>query len=439
MAGSDTVQVQRAHEAYTSQFESFRSSSDTADPEWLSRFRAKGFARFEAHGFPTTRHEDWKYTNVAPIGRTRYAHARDCTGVALSEAEIDGLTVDKPGWSSLVFLNGVFNEELSSIAHDSVGSLAEAVDSETVEKHLGRYADLESNGFIGLNSAFMEDGGYVHVPAGVELYNPVHLIFVTSAEGAVVAYPRNLIVLERGSKATIIESYIGDGPSFTNAVTEAVVGENARLEHFKLQREGVEAFHIGTIQIHQARDSQASVFSLDVGAKLGRNDLNVDMEGEGSECALNGLFITSDGQHIDNHTSVDHAASFTRSRQLYKGILDGRSKAVFNGKVVARQGTRQIDSNQTNRNLLLAERAEVNTKPQLEIFADDLKCSHGATVGQLDDEAVFYLNSRGVSAEDARRFLVRGFAQEVVDTIEMQELRGLIEDVVAEKQGGANG
>jgi Fe-S cluster assembly protein SufD len=163
------------------------------------------------------------------------------------------------------------------------------------------------------------------------------------------------------------------------------------------------------------------------------------MEGEGSECALNGLFITSDGQHIDNHTSVDHAASFTRSRQLYKGILDGRSKAVFNGKVVARPGTRQIDSNQTNRNLLLAERAEVNTKPQLEIFADDLKCSHGATVGQLDDEAIFYLNSRGVSAEDARRFLVRGFAQEVVDTIEMQELRGLIEDVVAEKQGGANG
>ena len=431
MAGTDSVQVRRAHEAYTSQFESFTNDPGTAAPEWLSRFRAKGFARFEAHGFPTTRHEDWKYTNVASIGRTRYVHARDCTDAAPSKAEVEGLFIGEPGWSSLVFLNGIFNDKLSSIVHDSVGSLAGAIDSETVRKHLGSYADLESNGFIGLNSAFIEDGAYVHLPAGVCLDSPIHLVFVTSAEEAVVTYPRNLIVLEKGSRAAIIESYIGDGPSFTNTVTEAVVGEDARLEHFKLQREGGEAFHIGTTQVHQGRNSRASVFSLDVGARLGRNDLNVDMEGEAGESVLNGLFITNEGQHIDNHTSVDHASSFTRSRQLYKGILDGRSKAVFNGKVVARQGTHQVDAHQTNRNLLLAERAEVNTKPQLEIFADDLKCSHGATVGQLDDEAIFYLNSRGVSAEDARRFLVRGFAQEVIDTVGIEKVKGLIEGVVA--------
>lgn len=447
MAGSDVVQARRGQEAYASQFETFSNGPGAGAPEWLRQLRAEGFARFEASGFPTTRHEDWKYTNVAPIARGRYIPAWECTGAVLSEADVEELIVSRPGWRSLVFLNGIFNEQLSSDVPGPdgviVSSLSKALESspELVRQHLGRYADLDSNGFIGLNSAFIDEGAFVHIAPGAQLENPIQLIFVTSADEAVVSYPRNLVILEPGSKATTIESYVGAGsePSFTNAVTEVVVGEGARLNHYKVQREGSETFHVGTTQIHQGRESQVSTFSLDVGGKLGRNDLNVDFQGEAGECSLNGLFVTSEGQHIDNHTSVDHASSYTRSRQLYKGILDGRSKAVFNGKVVARQGTHQVDAHQTNRNLLLAPRAEVSTKPQLEIFADDLKCSHGATVGQLDDEAIFYLNSRGVSVEDARRFLVRGFAQEVIDTIEVEEIKELIGNVVAEKLGAENG
>ncbi|MFQ5873674.1 MAG: Fe-S cluster assembly protein SufD, partial [Dehalococcoidia bacterium] len=427
--------------SYLSQFEAFRRGVGASGSEWLRQVRDAALSRFEVIGFPTTRHEDWKYTNVAPIARTRFLAAWDCTDGARPVSEVGAFTVDRPGWSNLVFLNGAYAGDLSSLSAMPegvlVGSLAEAIASKSaiVQQHLAQYAQIDDNGFAALNTAFIQDGAFVYVPDGVALEQPIHLLFISAMKEAVVSHPRNLIVLGRGSSATVVESYVGltDGASFTNVVTEVVVGEAGQIDYYKLQREGRKGFHISTTQVHQGRDSQVSSFYLDVGARLGRNNLNVMMDADGGSCSLNGLFITGGQQHIDNHTAVDHAKSYTKSRQLYKGILDGKSRAVFNGKVVARRGTHQVDAHQTNRNLLLADRAEVNTKPQLEIFADDLKCSHGATVGQLDEEAIFYMNSRGIGRNAARRFLIGGFAREVIDCIRMDEVKELVERVVTER------
>ncbi|MFQ5933501.1 MAG: Fe-S cluster assembly protein SufD [Dehalococcoidia bacterium] len=442
MGEASAVKVRTEGESYLSQYEAFRKGCGAESPGWLQQIQAAGISRFEANGFPTPRHEDWKYTNVAPIARARFTPAWDCTYDSPTAAQIEAFTIGGPEGCKLVFLNGTYSEELSSLPGFPrgvvVGSLAEAatLDSGPVREHLGQYADIEDNGFTALNAAFVRDGAFVYVPDGVALGQLVHLLFLSTArEEEIVSHPRNLIILGKGSRATVVGSYIGlnGGTYFTNAVTEVVVGANARFDYYKLQREGQTAFHVDTTQVLQGQESQVTSLYLDVGAALGRNNLNLDMKGDGGSCSLNGLFITGARQHIDNHTTVDHVNSYTRSRQLYKGILDGRSRAVFNGKVVARRGTHQVDAHQANRNLLLSDRAEVNTKPQLEIFADDLKCSHGATVGQLDEEAIFYMNSRGIDREEARRFLISGFARQVVDLIEAEEVRCVVEEVVTER------
>ena len=433
------VQVRTQGTSYLHQFEAFRRGIGSAGPEWLQRVREEGLSRFEATGFPTTRHEDWKYTNVAPIARANFLPAWDCPDGALSAAEVGTLIVDRPGWSNLLFLNGSYAEEFSFVSAMPdgvvVGSLAEALAANLapIQQHLAQYASYQDNGFTALNTAFLRDGAFVYVPPGTSLESPIHLVFVSGVgEEAVIAHPRNLIILGDGSGATVVENYISlvDGPSFTNTVTEVVLGDGTNLDYYKLQRESQQSFHVGTTQVYQGRESQFSSFHLDLGARLGRNNLNMVLDADGGSCTLNGLYISTGQQLIDNHTTVDHLKSYTRSRQMYKGILDGKSRAVFNGKVIARNGTHQVDAHQTSRNLLLSDHAQVSTKPQLEIFADDLKCTHGATVGQLDEEAVFYLNSRGISTKGARRFLTNGFARDVLSRIKSEEVAKVIEEIV---------
>lgn len=419
--------------------ESFQKGFALNGPVWLQRIRAEGMACFEEKGFPTHREEDWKYTNVAPIAKATFTPSWDCIRGEEPRFDIGPFTFGEPNWSRLVFVNGVYSEALSCASNLPEGvrvtTMADAIarESEVIEEHLSRYASYHDNAFTALNTAFIHDGAFIYVPEGKVVEEPIHLLFVAAgSREAIVSHPRNLVIVGRGSTATIIESYVclSNGAYFNNAVTEIVTGSDTQVEYYKLQRESETAFHVGTTQVHQGRDSRFSSFYLDIGAKLARHNLNVLLDGNGSECNLDGLYFVTGEQHIDNHTMVDHLSSHTTSRQLYKGILGGRSRAVFNGKVVTRKGTIQVDANQTNKNLLLSDYAQANTKPQLEIFADDVKCGHGATVGQLDEDAVFYMNSRGIDHENARTLLTYGFARDVVDRIRIERVRAVLDDLV---------
>ena len=436
------VQVRKGRETYLTQFNSLHSDPGTQAPSWLRRIREEAITRFKEIGFPTTRDEDWKYTNVAPIARAEFVPSWECSNGRQPSAGVTDSTAKSHGWIELAFVGGDFASALSSVPELPTGarvmSLASALvqEADLVQPHLARYADIRENGFVALNTAFIRDGAFIYVPEGVTLEVTIHVLFSASTGGeATVSYPRNLIVLAEGSRAVVMESYEGpgQGPYFNNVVTEVVLGSEARLDYYRLQREGPEAYHVSATRVDQGQDSRFTSFYMDLGGRLGRNDLKVSLRAEGSSCSLNGLYLTGDHQHIDNHTTVDHQSSFTPSRQLYKGILDGHSRAVFNGKIIARKGTHQVDAHQTNKNLLISEDSQVSTKPQLEIFADDLKCTHGATVGQLDEEALFYLNSRGIGQEAARLFLTYGFAQGVLSQIESDEIRRLFEDLTQER------
>ena len=295
-----------------------------------------------------------------------------------------------------------------------------------VEQHLGKIASFDAHTFTALNTAFINDGAVVHVAANVEVANPIHLLFVSDASATQgTAQPRNLIVLDRNAKATVIESYagLGDGAYFTNAVTEASVGDGATLTHLKLQRESAQAFHVGTLDVRQARDSHLFSFSFATGASLSRTNIYTELRGEGCGATLNGLYLGDGDQHIDHQTRIEHVEPNCYSRELYKGILDGAAHGVFNGKVYVHPDAQKTDGKQTNNTLLLSERAQIDTKPQLEIFADDVKCTHGATVGRLDETSLFYMKSRGINARTARELLTYAFAADVLETIELAEVR----------------
>jgi Fe-S cluster assembly protein SufD len=420
--------------SYRADFERLARERAGRAPAWLVARRQEAFDRFAAAGFPTTRQEDWKYTSVAPIARQPY-HLVDAAGT-MSAAAIAPFSFGERGWSQLVFVDGHFAPALSSLAGlpdgVRVASLAEALaaDGALVEEHLGRHADDAASGFTALNTALLHDGALVHVPAGKIVDAPIHLLFVSTARDPLAAtHPRVLVVLGRASAATVVESYValGDAPYLTNAVSELVLGEGASLAHYKVLRESLAAYHIGTTEVYQPRDSVFTSFSIALGARLARNGLNVLLDAEGADCTLNGLYLVDGDRHVDNHTAVDHAKPHGTSRELYKGILDGKARGVFNGKVVVRPNAQKTDAQQTNRNILLSEDATIDTKPQLEIFADDVRCAHGAAVGQLDPQAVFYLRSRGLGPEAARRLLTYGFASEITTQIKIEPLRAQLD------------
>ncbi len=406
----------------------------TPAPAWLRARRQAAFDRFAAMGFPTTRQEDWKYTNVAPIARQPFRLA--APPAAVSPAAIAPFGFGEPGWSQLVFVDGRYAPALSSLAGLPDGvrvtSLADALteDDPLLAQHLGQYARDAASSFTALNTAFLHGGALVHVPRGRVVEAPIHLLFVSTTHDPLGAtHPRVLVVLGESSQATVVESYValGLGQYLTNAVSELVLGEDATLTHYKVLRESLAAYHVGTTAVYQPRDSVFTSFSLALGARLARNDLSVLLDAEGADCTLNGLYLVDGDRHVDNHTAIDHAKPHGTSRELYKGILDGHSRGVFNGKVVVRPNAQQTDAQQTNRNILLSEDATIYTKPQLEIFADDVKCAHGAAVGQLDPQAVFYLRSRGLGPEAARRLLTYGFASEITSQIQIEPLRAQLD------------
>ena len=419
-------------------------------PKWLQSLREHGFARFEALGFPTTKNEDWHFTSVSPIAEQSFQLAStggqiddrressrrkaDVLGpLGVRPADVDRFGFGEPGWHTLVFVNGMYSPDLSTSSGAVVaGSLAHAIEAGNpiVERYLGRIANFDRHAFTALNTAFVRDGTLIEILPEAQIEQPIHLVFVS--DGDCVSHPRNLIVAGRHSRASVVESYVSlrDSTYFTNAVTEIVVSEGAHLDHFKIQRESELAFHVGTVEAKQEANSQFHSFSFAVGGSLARTNIYTALDGDAATCTLNGLYLTDGSQHIDNQTSIEHIAPNCPSHEVYKGVLDGRSHGVFNGKVYVHPEAQKTDGKQSNNNLLLSPQARVDTKPQLEIFADDVKCTHGATVGRLDDVAMFYLNSRGIGSEGARTLLTYAFAADVLESIELAAVRESLEKAV---------
>ena len=418
-------------------FRQFETAS--RPPKWLAPLREAGIASFADQGFPTLHDEDWRFTNVAPIVKLPFHLAGEAAVNGAESRVIDGSAFTKLPGQRLVFVNGFFSAKLSSLKPVSGGvrieSLAAALakDSALVEKHLGKYAHTANNTFAALNQAFFSDGAFIFVPAGVEVAEPVSLIYISSAKhGGEAILPRNLIIAEANSKLTVVESHISTAnvAYLTNAVTELVAGDNAAVEHIKLQDEAAAAFHIATISGEFGRASNVRVHSFALGAKLSRTNIRTRLAGEGLECILNGLYLTRDEQLADHHMIVEHAQPHCASHEYFNGILDDKSKGVFHGRIYVHQIAQKTDAKQTNKNLLLSDDATADTKPQLEIYADDVKCTHGATIGQLNDESIFYLRARGIPEKTARRMLIHAFAGEIIERVKCEPAREVIDRLV---------
>ncbi len=393
-------------------------------PDWLTGLRSEAGVCAAALSMPGTQDEEWRFTDLAPLLKLTFQ--APCSAPQLKLSDIERFVVPEAATSRLVFVNGAYAAQLSSCAGlpsgTVVSSLADALSmqGDLIHKHLAHYADFRQDIFCALNTRSLHDGALVIIPDGQAVSAPIHLLFITTRqESPSVSYPRCLIVAEKNSRCTLLEEYVSlaEDVYFTNAVTEISVGGNAEVRHTKLQREGRTAFHIAQCAVDLARDGNYISNTITFGARLSRHNLHVVQSAEGAQCTLDGLALISGRQLADTHTSMDHAVAHGRSRQLHKCIVDGAAHAVFNGKVFVRKGAQLTDSAQSSRNLLLSDKARVDTKPQLEIFADDVKCAHGATVGQLDAEELFYLKSRGLSEPAARNLLTYAFAAEIIDKI----------------------
>jgi Fe-S cluster assembly protein SufD len=345
--------------------------------------------------------------------------------------------------SRLVFVDGHYAPALSALrplpSGVIVANLAAVLDTHPhwAESYLARYADYQSHPFTALNTAFIKDGAFISIPKSKRIEEPIYLLFVTTkmAEGS-VCHPRNLIVVGDNSQVTFVEGYFGleEEVYFTNAVSEIAVGASAVVDHYKVLRESAEAFHVATTQLHQERGSNFSSHFISLAGSLIRNEVNAILDAEGCECTLNGLYLANGRQHVDNRTVIDHAKPHGTSHELYKGILGGNAHGVFNGKIFVRQDAQKTDAKQTNQTLLLSDDATINTKPQLEIFADDVKCTHGATVGQLQEEAIFYLRSRGIGHQEARSLLTYAFANDIISRIKVEPIRAHLEEILLTTQ-----
>jgi Fe-S cluster assembly protein SufD len=420
-------------DAWLADFDGFEREQLKA-ANWLAPARKAALARFAELGFPTIRDEEWRFTNVAPIVKTRFVRPSTRPDVTLDQIRPwlfgDGVA------ARLVFVNGRFTPELSRLDDIPKGltvlNIAEAMASHAkqLETDLARHVNLADNAFAALNTAFISDGAFVRVD------KPVHALYVTTPGAEpTLQHPRNLFVAEESSQSRLVESYVslGDGKYFNNAVTEIVAHPNAQVDHYRLQRESERAFHVSTLRTQQDRDSRVTSQSLSIGGGLVRNNIHAMLDGEGADATLNGLFITHNEQHVDHHLRVEHAKPRCTSWEFYKGLLDGKSRGVFTGRIFVHQIAQKTDAKQSNDNLLLSRDAHVDTTPQLEIFADDVRCTHGATIGQMDEDAIFYLRSRGFPLEAARSLLVYAFAGECLGQIGIDPLRNQVQKVILER------
>jgi Fe-S cluster assembly protein SufD len=429
------TQTLAKYAGYQAAFQALETTAPNHTPAWLHDLRQQAWSRFQQLGFPTARrgNEKWKYTNVAPIASASFDHAGTASGSGqVAPAQLKQLAPWVPGWTTLVFVDGHYSPALStqSVQDQGIrlGNLAQAVAAhpDLVQPHLARHASIEDDGFTALNTAFLQDGAFVHVPDGRSAPALVHLLFITTdGQHPRVTHPRVLVVAGRGSQVALVESYVSPAQAryFTNAVTELVVGDGAKVDHYRLLLESPEAFHVGTTRVYQGRDSAFTSGGFFRGSALARNDFQVLLDGTGATCTLNGLYLTTGTQHIDHLIGIDHAKPHGTSRLFYKGILDGKSKAVFGGTVMVRKDAQKTDARQTDKNLLLSPDAEVDSKPSLLIFADDVKCGHGATAGHIDADTIFYMRSRGLDLATASRMLIHAFAREIIDTVQAEPLR----------------
>jgi Fe-S cluster assembly protein SufD len=420
-----------------------RRESLGPEPAWLATLRRAALARFAAMGFPSTRLEAWRYTPVEPIARLA---PESPPQAELSRDRLEAIAVPVFACSLFVFVNGRFAPRLSSPAGSPTGLRVESLARlrreapERLEPHLGRREAALEQPFAALNTACFEDGALVSVPAGARVETPVHLVFVSAPNGAAaVSTPRVLVVAGPGSRATLIQDHVslGDGAAATLAVSEVELGPGASLELVLLQRESDRTHHVANLCVEQARDSRLASHTLSLSGALVRNDLATRLAGPGAEARLRGLFVGAREEILDNHTLVDHALPRGTSDELYKGILAGRSRGVFRGRVVVRPDAQKSDARQSNPNVLLGLGAEVDTRPQLEIHADDVRCSHGSSIGRLDPEALFYLRSRGFAEGVARELLMRGFAHEILDALPAPAFGECVGERLVERLRGA--
>lgn len=413
----------------------FRTSLAREKNKWLREIREKAFGFFTEYGFPTVQNEEWKYTNVAPVASENFQIKDD---KAIDAQKINRLLSETESANRIVFVNGKLSEELTSFSNLPEGARAlnfnEAAQDGTfgaiIKENLGNLVDAETNGFTALNMAFTEDGAFIFIPKNTKVEKPIHLVFIADENAA--SFPRILFVAERGSETTLIESYLrtDEAKYLTDSVIEIVLEDDAKLEHLRVQRESHAAFHVGTTAVNLNRASVYDSTNITLGAKLSRHDINVKFNAEGGECYVDGLYLVGEDQHADTHSVIDHKLPNCASHQTYKGIVDGRARAVFNGKVFVRENAHGTDARQSNKNLLLSNDARVDTKPQLEIFNDDVKCAHGATVGQLEEEELFYLLSRGLNESLARNLLTYGFAEEVINKIKIESIKKQLDEAV---------
>ena len=424
-------------ESFLESFSEFEKLAAGHDLPWLRKLRRDAFALFCEVGFPTTHDEDWRFTNVSAIAQTPFRLTRN-RRARLSQQDLEPYRV--PGVScQLVFVNGRFARELSLLGKlpdgVKVSSLAGEISSNpgAIEPHLGRYLDVRRDAFCALNTAFGEDGAYVHIHRGTLVEEPIYLLFVSTANDAPsMSHPRNLIVAEQDSQATFVEDYVSldGGAVFCNTVTELVAVDHTVISHYMIEREHKQAFNISTLRIQQGRSTNVVSHSLLLGGALVRNNVHAVLAGEGGECLINGLFIGNGHQHLDNYMLVEHASPRCGSRQFYNGILDGHAHGVFHGRIIVHEDAQKTDAKQTNRNLLLSDDAQIDTKPQLEIYADDVKCTHGATIGQIEGDALFYLRSRGIDEVSARKLLLFAFASECLDRMKQGPVRKHVEGLI---------
>jgi Fe-S cluster assembly protein SufD len=421
------TELVKSENSYQAAFREVRELSPAAP--WLELVRGSAMDRFEKLGFPSVREEEWKYTNLGTLAKEDFVPTTSAD--ELPVVDVSRFAYPETAGAHLVVVNGFLREDLSVttaladvVATDLFSAVADARYNKLIRKYLARNAGYHNNGLTALNTAFLQSGVFVYIPKNVKLETPLQITFIGGTANS-ATFPRVLVVAEENSSATLIENFVASGEQryFTNAIAEIVLRDGAHLDHYRLQRDSKKAFHVSTTSAELGRASRYATTSINLGAQLSRHDVSVVMDHEGAETSVDGLYMVGFDQHTDTHSVIDHKEPHCTSHQLYKGILDGNARAVFNGKIFVREGAQKTDAMQTNKNLLLSNKARVDTKPQLEIYADDVKCAHGAAVGQIEPEELFYLETRGIGPELGRSLLTYGFAAEVIAKIKLESIR----------------
>ena len=419
---------------YVAAFDEFEATLRGNEPAWVLPLRKSGLARFAESGLPTVKCEDWRFTSLKALASEPFRPSASAEGAA--PAKLDELPCAKLDCHRMVFVDGKFDagsSSLPSLDGIVVTKLQSSLSDQQAiaQQFFGQSKQDPTNPFQALSDAYFQDGAFIHIAKGKSLDKPIVLAFLTTTPET-TTHPRNLVIAEEGSSATIIELNIGQTGEgyFSNALNEFVVRDNAAVEHIKFQDESEAAFHIATNLADLGRDTRFHSHSFALGAKLSRNNLRTLLNGEGLNCVLNGLYYTSGDRLADHHMIVEHAKPHCESHEYFNGVLDDKSRGVFHGRILVQQEAQKTDAKQTNKNLLLSDDATANTKPQLEIYADDVKCTHGATIGQMSDEQIFYLRARGIDLPEARRMLIHAFASEIIDRIQCAEVQDEIDRIV---------